>query len=105
MSNIDSVCESSDCMSLTQTIINDLKADLRGEVLQPQDIGYDDARTIWNAMIVKPSFFSPFPDRSSGTGATFTYYGPGANVTATEPDDDFRAAEEAAQGADARIRV
>ena len=51
MSTIDSVCESSDCMSLTQTIIDDLKADLRGEVLQPQDVGYDDARTIWNAMI------------------------------------------------------
>ena len=51
MSTIDSVYESSDCMSLTQTIIDDLKADLRGEVLQPQDVGYDDARTIWNAMI------------------------------------------------------
>ena len=51
MSTTDSVSESSDCMGLAQTIIDDLKADLRGEVLQSQDVGYDDARKIWNAMI------------------------------------------------------
>ena len=51
MSTTDSVSESSDCMALPQTIIADLKADLRGEVLQSQDVGYDDARKIWNAMI------------------------------------------------------
>ena len=42
----------------------------------------------------------------SGAGATFPYYGPKANVTAIEPDDDFRAAsEEAAECAAANIRV
>ncbi len=42
----------------------------------------------------------------SGTGPTFPYYGPNAKVTATEPDDDFRAAaEEAAKKAEAKIRV
>ena len=51
MSTKDIASESSDCMGLAQTIIDDLKADLRGEVLQSQDVGYDDARKIWNAMI------------------------------------------------------
>ncbi len=42
----------------------------------------------------------------SGTGATFHYYGAEANVTAIEPDDDFRAAsEEAAHNAVAKISV
>lgn len=92
-------------MSLAQTIIDDLEADLRGEILRSQEVGFDDARKVWNAMIVKPLFYVPFPDIVSGTGATFSYYGPGANVTATKPDDNFRAAEEVAHGADARIRV
>ncbi|MDQ3555461.1 MAG: FAD-binding oxidoreductase [Gemmatimonadota bacterium] len=33
--------------------ITELRGALRGEVLTPQDAGYDDARTIWNAMIDK----------------------------------------------------
>ncbi len=42
----------------------------------------------------------------SGTGATFHYYGPKANVTAIEPSDEFRAAsEEAAESAAANIRI
>lgn len=42
----------------------------------------------------------------TGTGATFNYYGPGARVTALEPDEELRAAaEEAAGRAAARICV
>ncbi len=42
----------------------------------------------------------------TGTGATFSYYGPKANVTAIEPDVDFRAtAEEAANHGQAAIKV
>ena len=42
----------------------------------------------------------------AGTGATFSYYNPGARVTAVEPDDDFRVeAEVAAKKAAAEIRV
>jgi ubiquinone/menaquinone biosynthesis C-methylase UbiE len=42
----------------------------------------------------------------TGTGATFSYYKPGARVTAVEPDDDFRAeAQEAAKSAEVEIRV
>jgi ubiquinone/menaquinone biosynthesis C-methylase UbiE len=42
----------------------------------------------------------------TGTGATFSYYSPKAEVTAMEPDNDLRvAAEEAAKTAAAKIRV
>ncbi len=42
----------------------------------------------------------------SGTGAAFQYYGPKANVTAIEPDDEFRvASEETAESATATICV
>jgi len=42
----------------------------------------------------------------TGTGAMFPYYGPQAKVTATEPDEEYRAAaEEAAEEAKALIRV
>ena len=42
----------------------------------------------------------------AGTGAIFSYYGADAKVTATEPDDDFRAAaEQAAKKARADIKV
>lgn len=39
--------------SLSPEIIETLQAQLRGEVVQPGDPGYDEARTIWNAMIDK----------------------------------------------------
>jgi len=42
----------------------------------------------------------------TGTGATFRYYKAKANVTAIEPDDEFRAAaEETAKSVAAHIRV
>lgn len=42
----------------------------------------------------------------TGTGATFPYYNAEANVTAIEPDEEYRtAAEEAAKSAEAHIRV
>jgi hypothetical protein len=34
-------------------VVAEFKASLRGELLLPQDAGYDDARTVWNAMIDK----------------------------------------------------
>jgi len=36
---------------LSNGAIDDLKASARGQVLTPEDAGYDDARKIWNAMI------------------------------------------------------
>ena len=42
----------------------------------------------------------------AGTGATFPYYDADANVTATEPEEAYRAAaDEAAKSANAQIRV
>jgi hypothetical protein len=32
-------------------VVAEFKASLRGELLQPHDAGYDEARTVWNAMI------------------------------------------------------
>ena len=40
-----------DAVGVDQTMINDFRSGLRGFALQPGDDGYDDARTIWNAMI------------------------------------------------------
>ena len=36
---------------LSPNAVNDLKAQLRGSLLVAEDPGYDEARTIWNAMI------------------------------------------------------
>jgi len=36
---------------LADAAIQDFRARLRGELLQPGDMGYDSARTVWNAMI------------------------------------------------------
>ena len=36
---------------LPANALDDLKASARGQVLGPEDAGYDDARKIWNAMI------------------------------------------------------
>jgi FAD/FMN-containing dehydrogenase len=38
-------------LALDETKVHDLKARLRGEVLQPGGDGYEAARTVWNAMI------------------------------------------------------
>jgi FAD/FMN-containing dehydrogenase len=37
--------------TLTQTVVEAFKATLKGEVLAAGDVGYDAARTVWNAMI------------------------------------------------------
>ena len=37
--------------SVTERTIRDLEADFRGTVLQPEEDGYDEARTVYNAMI------------------------------------------------------
>src|SRR3989442_16033543 len=37
--------------SVDKEAIKQLKSKVRGEVLLPSDPGYDEARTIWNAMI------------------------------------------------------
>lgn len=36
---------------LKKTILDAFKASLQGELLQPADFGYDEARSVWNAMI------------------------------------------------------
>ncbi|MBW2238435.1 MAG: FAD-linked oxidase, partial [Deltaproteobacteria bacterium] len=38
---------------LDETTIETFKAGLRGELIQPNDEGYDDVRKVWNAMIDK----------------------------------------------------
>ena len=35
----------------TQTVINDLKGRIRGPLLRPAEPGFDEARSVWNAMI------------------------------------------------------
>ncbi len=37
--------------AVEQSAIDELRVNLRGDLLLPRDPGYDDARTIWNAMI------------------------------------------------------
>lgn len=37
--------------ALPEAVVADLRSLLRGELLTPQDAGYDAARTVWNAMI------------------------------------------------------
>jgi FAD/FMN-containing dehydrogenase len=44
-------------VDLQQETFNNFKTRLRGEVLTPEDAGYDDSRTVWNAMIERrPAF-------------------------------------------------
>jgi hypothetical protein len=38
-------------MNMQVKFIEELKQEIRGEVLLPNDAGYDEARTLWNAMI------------------------------------------------------
>ncbi len=37
--------------AVDDAVVAELRSELRGELLQPGDAGYDEARTIWNAMI------------------------------------------------------
>jgi hypothetical protein len=39
--------------SLDETLVEGLRSELRGALLQPNDPGYDEARKVWNAMIDK----------------------------------------------------
>ena len=39
--------------ALHPTVLQDLKADLRGELLCPNESGYNAARKVWNGMIDK----------------------------------------------------
>jgi hypothetical protein len=49
---------------LDEATVEEFKASLRGELIQPNDEGYDDARKVWNAMIDKrPALIA----RCSGT--------------------------------------
>ena len=48
---------------LDATTIEEFKASLRGELIQPNDEGYDDARSLYNAMIDKrPRFIARCAD-------------------------------------------
>ena len=44
--------------TLADTAVEALRAALRGELLTPESAGYDEARTVWNAMIDR----RPAPD-------------------------------------------
>ncbi len=53
MSDSELVTNTGGRTTLKEATVKGFKADLRGEILQPGDEGYDAARTIWNAMIDK----------------------------------------------------
>jgi len=53
MSDLELVTTTGRRTTLKEATVKRFKADLRGEILQPGDEGYDAARTIWNAMIDK----------------------------------------------------
>ncbi len=54
---------------LDEATVEKFKASLGGELIQPNDDGYDDARTVWNAMIDKrPALIA----RCSGTADVIT---------------------------------
>jgi FAD/FMN-containing dehydrogenase len=54
---------------LDQATVEEFKANLGGELIQPHDQGYDEARTVWNAMIDKrPALIA----RCSGTADVIT---------------------------------
>jgi FAD/FMN-containing dehydrogenase len=36
---------------MTKTMMNDLRDNLDGQLIRPEDDGYDEARTVWNAMV------------------------------------------------------
>ena len=35
----------------SEAVIKDLKGRVRGPILRPEDPGFDEARSVWNAMI------------------------------------------------------
>src|SRR5690242_17186840 len=37
--------------ALDGALVEELRAGFRGDLLRPGDLGYDEARTLWNAMI------------------------------------------------------
>ena len=54
---------------IDQATVEEFKANLGGELIQPKDEGYDDARKVWNAMIDKrPALIA----RCSGTADVIT---------------------------------
>ena len=38
-------------MSIERKLLDELKPRLRGGIVLPEDSGYDDARSVWNAMV------------------------------------------------------
>src|SRR5258708_7922173 len=53
MNEIHHIAISTEQSPLDQSIIDSFKANLRGELIQPGIDGYDQARTVWNAMVDK----------------------------------------------------
>jgi hypothetical protein len=53
MSDLEAITRTGSVTLLKQETVEGFKASLGGELLLPGDGGYDDARTIWNAMIDK----------------------------------------------------
>lgn len=51
MSTLEIARSNGGTTTIDETTINSLRASLRGSLLMPDDPGYDESRTVWNAMI------------------------------------------------------
>jgi FAD/FMN-containing dehydrogenase len=51
MNDIKAITLRGNDILLNQSAVEAFKSGLRGELLMPADVGYDEARTVWNAMI------------------------------------------------------
>ena len=51
MADLQIMTRTRDAVSLDESVIRKLKEALRGELILADDTGYDDARSVWNAMI------------------------------------------------------
>ena len=78
--------------TLDETAVQGLAATMRGQLIQRGDPGYDEARTIYNAMIDKhPALIaqcatSPTSSPRSTSRATTTSSWPSAAAATTAPD-------------------
>ena len=78
-------------MELAQSAVDALRAALRGPLLMAGDPGYEDARTIWNAMIDRrPALVARPLGVADSPGYEDAYYDAGANRMRGGLFDRFR---------------